>query len=316
MTDLQSSPATTVAEEQRTKRWLLVAYSAVAGVILSVIWSPRLVDGVIAGSIADPVVGGEAAEVAITGSAMAAVFAFITGVGGMFTACNIAVFGAIAPMSAQPEALRNKIGAILRPIGWLAVGAIAVAGLYGAVGVYIGESTPQLSNARIGDPETGLRVRSIQSAVVFTLLGVIMIWYALAAIRLVRNPLAGVFQRRPWAEMMFLGALVGAFLIGRPFGMFRNMYEYAASTNNPFIGFMTFALQSLGNIVGVAILLVVITVLTRGRFQRWLVAKPDRTAKFTASAFVIFGTFFVFYWGVKLGYRAGWFWWPTMPYND
>jgi hypothetical protein len=61
---------------------------------------------------------------------------------------------------------------------------IIVAGLYGAIGVYIGESLPQLSNARIGDPGTGLRIRSLQSGAVFTLIGAIMIWYGLAAIRL------------------------------------------------------------------------------------------------------------------------------------
>jgi hypothetical protein len=319
MADIQLSPATTADEDQRrarTRNWLLVWYSALAGVVLSVIWSPRLVDRVIAGGIADPVVGGEAADVAITGSAAAAVFAFITGVGGMFTACNVAVFGAIAPMSAREETMSNRLGATLRPIGWLAAGAIVVAGLYGAIGVLVGESMPQLSNARIGDPETGLRVRSIQSAVVFTLLGAIMVWYALAKVRLARNPLAGVFARYRWAEMAFLGALIGAFLIGRPFGMFRNMYEYAVSTDNPLIGFMTFALQSLGNIVGVAVLLLLVTALTKGRFQRWLVQKPDRAARFTASAFVVFGTFFIFYWGVKLGSRAGWLWWPTMPYNS
>lgn len=225
------------------------------------------------------------------------------------------MFGAIAPMSAQSGTLRSKIGAILRPIGWLAVGAVVVAGVYGAIGVLIGEGVPQLSNARIGDPQTGLRVRSIQSGIAFTLIGAIMVWYAMAKLRLVRNPLARTFERRPWTEMVFLGALVGLFLVGRPFGMFRNMFEYAVSTNNVFVGFMTFALQSLGNIVGVALLLVLVTVLTRGRFQRWLLAKPGRSARFTASAFVIFGTFFIFYWGVKLGSRAGWYWWPTMPYN-
>ncbi|HEV2778686.1 MAG TPA: hypothetical protein VGX25_04725 [Actinophytocola sp.] len=314
MTDLRLSPTTTV-DEPETRRGRLVLFSALAGVALAVIWSPRLVDGVIAGAIADPVVGGDAREVAINGSLAAAVFAFITGVGGMFTACNIAVFGALAPMSAQPEARRGRLAALLRPIGWLAVGAVVVAGLYGAIGVYIGDGMWQLSDARIGDPETGLRVRLIQSAVVFTVLGAIMIWYALAAIRLARNPLAGVFARHPRAELVFLGGLVGAFLIGRPFGMFRNMYEYAVSTENPLVGFMTFALQSLGNIAGVAVLLVVITAVTRGGFQRWLVAEPGRPARLTASAFILFGTFFVFYWGVKLGYRAGLWWWPTMPYD-
>lgn len=315
MTDLQSAPVT-VVEERDTRRWLLAGWSAVAGAVLAVIWSPSLVDGVIAGSIADPVVGGDAADVAITGSLAAAVFAFITGVGGMFTACNIAVFGAMAPITAQSQSRGSRVAGLLRPLGWLALGAIVVAGLYGAIGVYIGESLPQLSNARIGDPETGLRVRSLQSGAVFTLIGAIMIWYGLAAIRLARNPLAGAFRRHQWVEVAFIGALVGAFLIGRPFGMFRNLYEYAASTDNPFIGFLTFALQSLGNIIGVAILLVAITLIGGGRFQSWLMAKPGRAARLTASAFILFGSFFVFYWGVKLGYRAGLWWWPTMPYNN
>lgn len=314
MTDLQSAPAA-VVEERDTRAWLLAGWSAVAGAVLAVIWSPNLVDGVIAGSIADPVVGGDAAHVAISGSLAAAVFAFITGVGGMFTACNIAVFGAVAPITARSQPLGTRVTSLLRPLGWLALGAIAVAGLYGAIGVYVGESLPQLSNARIGDAATGLRVRSLQSGAVFTLIGAIMIWYGLAAIRLARNPLAGTFRRHQWAEVAFIGALVGAFLIGRPFGMFRNLYEYAASTDNPFIGFLTFALQSLGNIVGVAILLVAITLVGGGRFQSWLMAKSGRAARFTASAFILFGSFFVFYWGVKLGYRAGLWWWPVMPYN-
>lgn len=315
MTDVKPLPAT--GEQLRTaRRWTLVGWSALAGAVLAVVWSPRLVDGVIAGSIADPVVGGDAADVAITGTVAAAVFAFITGVGGMFTACNIAVFGALAPMSTSTTSSTGaQLKALLRPIAWVAAGAVVVAGLYGAIGVYAGESLPQLSDARVGDPDSGLRVRSIQSAVVFTVLGLAMIWYGLAAVRLVRNPLGGLFQRRPAAELVFIGALVGAFLIGRPFGMFRNLYEYAAATDNPVVGFLTFALQSVGNIVGVAILLVAVTLLTGGRFQRWLQASPGRAARFTAGAFVLFGTFFVFYWGVKLGYRAGLWWWPTMPYN-
>jgi hypothetical protein len=310
MTALRPSPETSVVPDRTDNRVRLLGFSALAGVVLAVVWSPRLVDGVIAGSIADPVVGGDAADVAITGSFAAAVFAFITGVGGMFTACNIAVFGALAPMSAQPGRARRL--AVLRPIGWLAVGAVVVAGLYGAIGVFLGEHAPQLSNARIGDPETGVRVRIVQSGIVFTLIGAIMIWYALAAVRIVRNPFTG---RNPRAELLFLGGLVGAFLIGRPFGMFRNMYEYAVSTGDPLVGFMTFALQSLGNIAGVVILLVLVTLLTRGRFQQWLLARPGRTARVTASAFVLFGTFFIFYWGVKLGYRAGLWWWPAMPYS-
>lgn len=325
MSVVQQAPATGELADKAARRrnLVLVGWCALAGAVLAVIWSPAFVDRVIAGAIANPIVGGEAEDVVIEGSTAALVFAFVTGVGGMFTACNVAVFGALAPLSARPGGaaspgtapVRARLAAVLRPLGWLTLGAVAVAGLYGAVGVYLGESLPQLSEARIGDPEDGLSVRIIQSTVVFTLLGAVMIWYALAAARLVKNPLAGVFAKHRWAEPVFLGAMVGAFLIGRPFGMFRNMYSYAAATDNPFLGFATFALQSLGNLAGVAVLLVLVTLLSRGRFQDWLLSKQGRAARFTAGAFVLFGTFFVFYWGIKTGSRAGVLWWPEMPYN-
>jgi len=312
MTAVQSLPNQTIEAVERSTRWRLVLLSVLGGLILAMVWSPRLVDTVIGGHIADPVVGGDAKTVSITGGAMALLFAFITGVAGSFTACNIAVFGALAPMSAQ-SSFGRKVTGLLKPIGWLTLGAVVVAGLYGAIGVYIGESIPQLSNATVGDHN--LRVRSIQSGVVFTIIGIIMVWHGLAALRLVRSPMSNLFQRRPAAELVFMGGLVGAFLIGRPFGMFRHLYEYAAKTDNPVLGFATFALQSVGNIVVVSLLFVGISLATRGRFQRWLTASPSRLARITAVSFIIAGAFFIAYWGVKLGARAGLLWWPTMPYS-
>jgi hypothetical protein len=299
----------------RKRPWVLIGLSFLGGLSLAVIWSPRLVDRVIAGGIADPIFGGNIGDVDITGSGMAIAFAFVTGVAGMFTACNVAVFSALAPITAHQHTVRKELAALIRPVGLLVLGAVIVSGLYGVLGVIFSESIPQLSNARIGDPETGLRVRSIQSGVVFSLIGIVMLWRGLAYVRAVRNPLAGVFRRYRWAEMLFLGGLIGAFLIGRPFGPFRNLFGYDASTGNPLLGFTTFALQSVGNILGVAVLLVLITLLTRGRFQRWLLGTPGRADRFSAVAFIVAGTFFVFYWGVKLASRAGVLWWPTMPYS-
>jgi hypothetical protein len=315
MTAVQQQPSQPMEEVAQSSHWRLVLLSALGGLILAVVWSPRLVDTVIGGSIADPLVGGDAKTVSITGTTMALLFAFITGVAGSFTACNIAVFGALAPMSAQatPPSVGRRMAGLLKPVGWLALGAVVVAGLYGAIGVYIGESIPQLSNATVGG--SNLRVRSIQSGVVFTIIGIVMVWHGLAALRLVRSPLSNLFQRRPAAELVFLGGLAGAFLIGRPFGMFRHLYEYAAKTDNPVLGFATFALQSIGNIVIVSLLFIGITLATRGRLQSWLTATPNRLARITAASFIVAGSFFIAYWGVKLGARAGVLWWPTMPYK-
>ena len=64
------------------------------------------------------------------------------------------MFDAVAPMTAK-TALRSRLPA--RCGVRLARGAVVVAGWYGAIDVYIGESLPRLSDAGIGDPETGLR---------------------------------------------------------------------------------------------------------------------------------------------------------------
>lgn len=301
---------------QNRKLWRTVLVSAGFGMVLAVIWSPSLVDDVIAGGIASPFFGhGEPDEVPLTGSGLAIAFAFVTGVAGMLTACNVAVFCALAPLSSGERSTRVMITGLAKPVGWLMLGAVVVAGLYGAVGVLIDGDLAQLSDVRLGDPEEGLRVRAIQSAVVFSLIGAVMVWRGLTYARIVRDPLSSLFSRRPAAELVFLGGLVGAFLIGRPYGPFRHMFDYAVSTGDPLLGFVTFALQSVGNILGVALLFVLITVATRGGFQRWLNGEPGRHARFAAASFVLVGTFFLFYWGVKLGYKADLMWWPEMPYN-
>jgi len=51
-----------------------------------------------------------------------------------------------------------------------------------------------------------------------------------------------------------MGALIGGFLIGRPYPLFHKMFEYAASTHNPFYGALSFILVALGNIVVMALL--------------------------------------------------------------
>jgi hypothetical protein len=298
--------------------WRTFFLSLLAGLVLAIIWSPDLVDGVIGDGISNNVLGTEdAGEMNITGSILGAAFAFVTGVAGTFTACNIAVFGALAPLSAPEQTMGSRLKEMLKPIGWLFLGAIAVAGVYGIIGVYADTWIPQLSDARIGDPEEGLRYRSIQSAVVFGLVGIALIWRGMAALKLVKWPLQKLFDRRPRAEMVFMGALIGAFVIGRPFGLFRHMYEYAGSTNNPLIGFTTFALQAIGNIILVAALFVAIMLISRGRFQRWLTSKPGRLAKFTAVSLIVGGAFFVAYWDLKLPYRAGLDWaWIVVPWNQ
>jgi len=105
-------------------------------------------------------------------------------------------------------------------------------------------------------------------------------------------------------------------VIGRPFGLFRHLCEYAGETNNPLIGFSTFALQAFGNVFIVALLFVLVTVFSKGRIERFMAAKPTRMASFTASSLIVAGMFFIVYWGVKSGARFGWYGWPTLPWQN
>lgn len=310
-------PFPLVLEEERIRRrWLIVTLAVCAGLALAVFWWSDLVDDKIGGNVSNALLRNTAEDMTIGGSVVGAFFALVTGLAGTFTACNIAVFGAIAPLAAQRDTVSGKLKEVLKPIAWLTLGAVIIGGLYGAIGALIGHHLPQLSDARIGDPETGLRVRSIQSAVAFGLIGVALIWRGLAALKIVKFPLQPLFDRRPRAELLFMGGLIGAFLIGRPFGLFRRMFEYAADTHNPAIGFATFALQAVGNVLLVGFIFLAITLISRGGFQRWLTARPNRLAKVTAVALIVGGTFFIAYWDIKVGYRAHLIWWPTLPYNN
>ncbi len=157
----------------------------------------------------------------------------------------------------------------------------------------------------------GLPVRLIQASVVFGLIGLAFIWLGLAALRLLPDPLARLEQRFPNARLVVLGALVGGFLIGRPFPLFHKLFTYAAQTHNPLYGAAVFILQSLGNVVVMAVLFALLMLVARGRFARWLTARPARLATVTAVAFIVAGTFTFLYWDVRLPAMFGYGWYPT-----
>ncbi|MEX2619640.1 MAG: hypothetical protein WD250_05420 [Egibacteraceae bacterium] len=61
----------------------------------------------------------------------------------------------------------------LRPLGWPAVGMLAVSAVYGAFGVLVGERLPQLSTATTA---AGMPVRLVQSTVVFGIIGLAFVY--------------------------------------------------------------------------------------------------------------------------------------------
>jgi hypothetical protein len=296
------------------RRGLIVLLSSIGGFLLTVVWSAQFVDSTIGDSVANTLLGHDAKEAPITGIAAGIAFAFASGIAGTFTACNIAAFGAVAPMLGSTESRWSKLRATLKPVGWLAVGMIPVSALYGVLVGIIGTRMPQFATAA-NAPGT-LSSRSIQSLVVFGVIGLVMVYLGLAALGLVRDPFRKISQRFPNAPMVFMGVLIGGFLIGRPFGLFRKMFRDAAESHNPLYGAVAFTLQSVGNIVIMAVLFLVLAYFTGGRLQRWFAANPTRVAVVTAAALIVAGVFTFMYWDIRMLARREIIpWYPTAPWS-
>ncbi|MEU6022979.1 hypothetical protein ACGFIK_06185 [Micromonospora sp. NPDC048871] len=284
--------------------------ATLGGILLAVVWSFELVDSVIGDTVANAALGHDAKTTPIAGTAAGLLFAFVSGLAGTFTACNIAMMASVGPLTqASTERTgraRHTIAALLRPVGWMTVGMVTVSALYGAVGVMLGDRLPQLSTETIGE----MPVRIIQSSVVFGLIGLALAYLGLAALGF----LPDVFARRPVARVVTIGALIGGFLIGRPYPLFNKLFHWAVDTGNPLNGAMAFVLQSLGNILIVALLFALIVLVTRGRFLAWA-SDPSRSVVVTGGLMLMLGVFTVVYWDLRVPAMFGFGWFPMMPYR-
>ena len=292
--------------DPRPRHGKVILGSILAGIALAVLWSYEFVDHTVGDNIANTLLGHDAKATAIGGTTAGLLFAFVSGLAGTFTACNIAMAASVGPMS-QAGGRSVGLRALLRPLGWLTLGALAVSAAYGFVGVLIGDSLPQLSADKIGT----VPVRLLQSVVVFGVIGLAFVYLGLAALGKVPDP----FRRHPVARVVTLGALIGGFLIGRPYPLFTKLFQWAADTGNPFYGAGAFMLQSIGNIAIVAALFALLALVTRGGLVRRLAAAPSRSAALTGSLLLGLGVFTVVYWTVRVPSMFGFGWFPMMPYN-
>ncbi|MEX5720025.1 hypothetical protein [Geodermatophilus maliterrae] len=306
MTLTQPRRTTGVSPAPASRRRSLVAlWAVVGGTLLAVVWSYRLVDDTIGDNVANGILGYDAEETAISGALTGALFALVTGLAGTFTACNIAVFGVLPEMTGRDQ---GRLRAALKPMGWLAIGMLAVSAAYGAAAVLIGPSLPQLSADTVG---SGIPVRLVQASVTFGVIGLVFVYLGLVSLGYLRDP----FAARPRTRMIVVGALVGGFLVGRPYPLFAKLLGYAIEQGNPLYGSLTFVLQSVGNILVMGLLAAaLLVVVTRTRFGRWM-ARPQNAALAAGSALVLFGTFLVVYWDLRLPAMFGYGWFPSMPWN-
>src|SRR3984893_8708832 len=157
------------------RRVLWLVGSVGLGLALAVVWSPSFVDQTIGQNGATTILGYSVTATPLSSVLMAIGFAFVSGLTGTFTACNVAGLSAIAPLSAGRQ---PSMRSALQSLGWLALGTVTVAGLYGAIGALLGPSIPQLSHALIGR----FPIRLIQSMVVFGILGLVLLMMGLASL--------------------------------------------------------------------------------------------------------------------------------------
>ncbi len=293
------------------RRGLVLALSAIAGFLITVAWSASLVDDTIGFNVASGVLGHDSVNTPIAGIGAGVLFAFVSGFAGSFTACNIAAFGAVAPLVGTSQSRRDRFVAAVRPLGWLAVGMIPVSAVYGAIVGIVGTTMPQFNTAKT----PGIPPRLLQAMIAFGTIGLIMIILGLAALRYIPDPLARISRRVPNASLILMGALIGGFLIGRPYPLFSKMFHHAAQTHNPLYGAAAFTLQSLGNILVMAVLFLLLVYGTGGRLQRWLGSNPRRASAASAAALIIGGFFLVMYWDFRVLGRLGYIWFPKAPWS-
>ncbi|MGI8665823.1 MAG: hypothetical protein ACR2N4_07315 [Jatrophihabitans sp.] len=288
----------------------MIMISLALGIAVAVLWSAKLVDDDIGVNTANGLLGHDAETANLSGTLSGLVFAFVTGIAGTFTACNVAVFSAIAPMAQDRSTASGRVRQALRPLGWLSVGALVTAGVYGAVGAWLGTRIPQLSTRTVGGHH--FPVRLVQSVVVFGLIGLVMLYLGVASLGLVPDPLGRLAQRWAPAPQVFMGVLIGGFLIGRPWPLFHKMFLHAASTHNGLFGAAAFVFVAAGNMVLMGVLFLA---LSASSFPGWLRARASRLTSVTAAAWLVGGSFTFVYWAVRLPAKLGYGWFPTMPWS-
>jgi sulfite exporter TauE/SafE len=102
-----------------------------------------------------------------------------------------------------------------------------------------------------------------------------------------------------------MGLLVGLFGVGRPFPVMRDFLAYAASAESPLYGALVMAIEGLGQITVMLILLVTVSYVFRRPLARWAATSPDGASVATSLALLGGGAFFLFYWGILRALSAG-----------
>jgi sulfite exporter TauE/SafE len=129
------------------------------------------------------------------------------------------------------------------------------------------------------------------------------------------SPATRAFFAQPTTKAALMGAMIGAFAIGRPYPVFREFLLYAAQMQQPLYGAAVMAVQGLGQVAVMIAVFAIILVLGQERIRTWVTRAPHQPALVSAIALAAGGAYFLFYWGIarmwpwmgRWGFQLGWY---------
>jgi sulfite exporter TauE/SafE len=293
--------------------YLLAAVTA--GVVIAGFWNFRLVDEFGSQVVAANTIGdyrGLAGQVAALGAGFGFVFAAVAGLAATFTACNCVAFAMIPGLACAPDPRAGR-SAALRSLTAMLLAVVAVSAVYGSFVGWLGPAGAAAINLR--------EVRFAQAGVVFSVLGLAMLVWAAIDLGLLRravertSPATRAFFAQPTTKAALMGAMIGAFAIGRPYPVFREFLLYAAQMQQPLYGAAVMAVQGLGQVAVMIAVFAIILVLGQERIRTWVTRAPHQPALVSAIALAAGGAYFLFYWGIarmwpwmgRWGFQLGWY---------
>ena len=294
-----------------------VAYTAVAiiaAIIIAGFWNYHLVDGFGKNFVAGNTIGNTSAlanDYTAKGSGFGFLFAAIAGLAATFTACNCVVFAMIPGLACSVNQ-KNKSNNAWKALGFFITAVLLITGMYGIFVGFLGSEGIKAINQRA--------VRLAQAKAIFTLLGILMLVWGLFEMEFlgsVKRKLTKTtrsFLGQPTTKASLLGLLVGFFAVGRPFPVFREFLEYAATANSPLYGAGVMMVQGIGQIAVMALLFVVTLWLAGDQIRRASESKPHKFQMISSVALITGGMYFIYYWGFAFafnigqwGFKLGWY---------
>jgi len=296
--------ASVPVEAVSSRRSLTLGLALLAGICAAGFWNASVADGFGRDVIAGNAIGGatgKAAEFSTLGAGFGFLFAVVAGLAATFTACNCVAFAMIPGLVCARDAGSVRREA-LRSLGVMLFFVVIVDAIYGAFVGWLGPEGAAAFNTR--------EIRGAQASIVFTVLGTLMLFWGAIELglldALVRrcSAVTRAFFAQSTTKVAIMGAMIGAFAVGRPFPVFREFLLFTAQSRSPVYGAAVMALQGVGQVLVMVTLFLLIVWLFGKRLTRWL-AVPPRAATLSAAALIMGGAYFVTYWGI---FRA----WPML----